>query len=188
MTAAATPRAHRLVGDASARVRHVVQGEHKVGDHPDECLVTLLGSCVSACLHDPVAGLGGMNHFLLPGGDEAGGRGGESLGVHAMELLVNALLVRGASRSRLVAKLFGGADTMRGLSDVGARNAAFASAFLAREGVRVASECLGGARGRKLQFWPASGRARRSFMAAAAVVTPPVPVRTPPASGVLELF
>ncbi len=187
MTAAATPPSRRLVGDASARVRHVVQGEHKVGDDPDECLVTLLGSCVSACLHDPVAGLGGMNHFLLPGA-EAGGRGGESLGVHAMELLVNALLVRGASRSRLVAKLFGGADTMRGLSDVGARNAAFASAFLAREGVHVASECLGGARGRKLQFWPASGRARRSFMAAAAVVTGAGPATSAPASGVLELF
>ena len=129
-----------------------------------------------------------MNHFLLPGDDAPGARYSESLGVHAMELLVNALLARGASRSRLEAKLFGGANTMNGLSDVGARNAAFASSFLAREGIRVTSECLGGERGRKVQFWPASGRARRSFMTAAEPVPMLAPQRPAPTAGTLELF
>ena len=168
---------------------HIVQGEQRVSRAPNECVATLLGSCVAACLNDATAGVGGLNHFLLPGSSgQAAGGAAERYGVHAMELLVNALLVQGASRARLQAKLFGGADTLRGLSRVGSLNAAFATRFLEREGIRIASECLGGNRGRKVQFWPASGRARRSFMAASdvvATVSMPKPVAT---SGVLELF
>ena len=169
--------------------RHVIQGEQRVSGDPDEVLATLLGSCVAACLHDPLAGIGGMNHFLLPGDAVGVERGyAERFGVHAMELLVNALLAQGASRPRLEAKLFGGASTMQGLSDIGAMNATFAAGFLRRENIRITSECLGGTRGRRIQFWPTSGRARRIFMGTAEPVPPQRPPRPAPTSGALELF
>ena len=86
-------------------------------------LTTLLGSCVAACIRDPMAGVGGMNHFLLPGGTLGGNdRAVQRHGVHAMELLVNDLLKHGARRDRLEAKLFGGARMIDGLTDVGRQN------------------------------------------------------------------
>lgn len=172
-----------------AVTHHVIQGDQKVSEDPRDVLATLLGSCVAACLNDPVAGVGGMNHFLLPGDSGAGERGhAERFGVHAMELLVNALLARGAVRSRLEAKLFGGASTMQGLSDIGAMNASFATRFLQRENIRITSECLGGVRGRRIQFWPVTGRARRSFMGSAEPVPAPRAARVLPSAGALELF
>ena len=83
---------------ADARKVHVIQGEFHVSDDADLVLTTILGSCVAACVRDPVARVGGMNHFLLPG--ETGGEG-LRYGVQSMELLVNALLRRGARRDRL---------------------------------------------------------------------------------------
>jgi hypothetical protein len=71
-------------------------------------LTTVLGSCVAACLRDPVAGVGGMNHFLLPDGAGAGTDAGRRYGAYAMELLINELIKAGARRERLEAKLFGG--------------------------------------------------------------------------------
>ncbi len=174
--------------DDPAKTVNIVQGEHRVSEDPGECVSTLLGSCVAACLHDPVARVGGMNHFLLPGGEGERGHT-EHFGVHAMELLVNDLLARGASRSRLEAKLFGGANTMQGFTDIGAMNAGFAVRFLTREGIHLASSCLGGDRGRRIQFWPVSGRARRRFMAATeSVPVSRAPVPAAPTFGALELF
>ncbi len=144
---------------------HVVQGEQFVTDDPEAVLTTLLGSCVAACMRDPVAGVGGMNHFLLPGGRNQGlDSHARSHGVHAMELLVNALLQRGARRERLEAKLFGGARLIDGLTDVGRQNAEFAERFLADEGIRHVGGSLRGEHGRKIQFWPVLGRARQSLM------------------------
>lgn len=176
----------KSVQDGTTNV-NIVQGEQRVSEDAGECVSTLLGSCVAACLHDPVARVGGMNHFLLPGGEGDRGRA-ERSSVHDMELLVNALLARGASRSRLEAKLFGGACTMQGLSDIGALNAGFAVRFLEREGIHLASSCLGGDRGRRIQFWPVSGRARRRFMAATEAVPLPRAAPLAPAAGALELF
>ena len=85
-------------------------------------LTTILGSCVAACMRDSRAGVGGMNHFLLPGA-LVGKAEGVERGVHAMELLINALLQAGAKRDRLEAKIFGGARMMKNLSDIGAKNA-----------------------------------------------------------------
>jgi chemotaxis protein CheD len=144
---------------------HVVQGEQFVTDDPDMVLTTLLGSCVAACMRDPVVGVGGMNHFLLPGGQPRDvDAKAERHGVHAMELLVNALLNHGARRERLEAKLFGGARLIDGLSDVGRQNAQFAEGFLAAEGIRHVGGSLLGEHGRKIQYWPVSGRARQSLM------------------------
>ena len=175
------------VGEDAALSVNIVQGEQRVTEDAGECVSTLLGSCVAACLHDPVARVGGMNHFLLPGGESDAGHA-ERFSVHAMELLVNALLARGAARARLEAKLFGGASTMRGLSDIGALNAGFATRFLEREGIHLTSSCLGGDRGRRIQFWPVSGRARRRFMAATEHLPTPRPAAVGLAAGALELF
>lgn len=85
-------------------------------------------------------------------------------GVHAMELLVNALLQRGAMKSRMRAKLFGGARMIKGLTDIGELNASFAERFLAAEGIALAGGSLRGEQGRRIQFWPVSGRARQVLM------------------------
>ncbi|MCW6507661.1 chemotaxis protein CheD [Lichenifustis flavocetrariae] len=167
----------------------VIQGEYKISDDPNVVLATLLGSCVAACIRDPLAGVGGMNHFLLAEGSASDTRhNAERYGVHAMELLVNGLLTRGAQRNRLEAKLFGGAKTMDGLADVGATNARFAQEFVRREGIKLVGECLLGNRGRRIHFWPVSGRARRIFMSEPVPLRPVAPPVVQPNSGALELF
>jgi chemotaxis protein CheD len=114
-------------------------------------------------MRDPVVGVGGMNHFLLPGSATSPASGGDATryGVHLMELLINGLLKQGARRDRLEAKIFGGAKTIARFSNVGEQNAAFARQFLLDEGIRIVGESTGGEHGRKLEYWPSSGRARQ---------------------------
>jgi chemotaxis protein CheD len=148
-----------------ATKRTIFQGEYFVSKDSNIVISTILGSCIAACLFDPVARIGGMNHFLLPG--EQSGRStpaNDFLGVHLMELLINGMLREGAERERLVAKLFGGARTIQGLSDIGGRNAEFAQRFLEREGIKLLPGSVGGLLGRRIEFSPSSGRARQSFM------------------------
>ena len=161
--------------------RPVIQGEHAVSDDPGAVLTTVLGSCVAVCLHDPVRGVGGMNHFLLAENAD-GVRVAEAAmryGAYAMEVLINDLMKRGARRERLEAKLFGGAKMIDALQDVGAANAAFARRFMADEGITVISASLGGRRARRVEFWPATGRARQREVEEAVglrAVPPPAPV------------
>ena len=123
-------------------------------------IVTVLGSCVSVCLMDPVMRIGGMNHFMLP--DHSGLQSVVSeparYGAHAMEMLINNLLTMGAHRGRLVAKVFGAGRVLPGMSDVGARNAEFAMEYLSREGITIAAKDVGGNRARKVYFFVESGR------------------------------
>ncbi|MDX0201102.1 chemoreceptor glutamine deamidase CheD [Sinorhizobium meliloti] len=149
--------------EAAGRRVHVIQGEFKVVNDPDIVLSTILGSCVAACMRDPAAGVGGMNHFLLPGSATSPSSGTDATryGVHLMELLINGLLKQGARRDRLEAKIFGGARTIARFSNVGEQNAAFARQFLMDEGIRIVGESTGGDHGRKLEYWPSSGRARQ---------------------------
>jgi chemotaxis protein CheD len=170
---------------------HVIQGEFHVSDDPAVVMTTILGSCVAACMRDPVAQVGGMNHFVLPGAEDRTKTGeAESYGVHLMELLVNDLLHYGARRDRLEAKLFGGAATMKGLCDVGVLNSRFAERFLRYEGIAYAGGSLGGDRGRRIQFWPTSGRARQVALIKYNETVPTKPPVAPAASaaGELELF
>jgi chemotaxis protein CheD len=170
---------------------HLIQGEYQVVDDPDRILATVLGSCVAACLRDPEAGVGGMNHFLLPGDAESSRAGeAERYGVHLMELLVNDLLKQGARRDRLEGKLFGGARMLEGLSDIGAKNAAFAKRFLMNEGIRIVAEALGGTRGRRVEYFPVSGRARQILLSehTCAKISVQQPVRPRVVDGALELF
>ena len=149
------------MSEAAAKRVHIIQGEYKVVEDPDVVLTTILGSCVAACLRDPVAGVGGMNHFLLPG--TVGPNGGDATryGVHLMELLINDMLKKGARRDRIEAKIFGGSKTIASFSNVGEQNVAFATQFLKDEGIRIVSSSTGGEHGRKIEFWPVSGRARQ---------------------------
>jgi chemotaxis protein CheD len=143
--------------------RHVIQGEHAVSADPDALFTTILGSCVAACLNDPAAGVGGMNHFLLVETADGARIDDEAMryGAYAMEVLINDLMKRGARRDRLEAKVFGGAKVIEALQDVGLANAAFVRRFLADEGIPIIAASLGGRHARRVEFWPASGRARQ---------------------------
>lgn len=177
-----------LARSTGQKLVHVPQGEFSVSEDPNILMTTILGSCVATALHDPVAKVGGLNHFLLPG-DRGGAAGHMSYGVNAMELLINALLKHGAQRHRLQAKLFGGAQVVRGLSNVGESNSNFARSFLADEGIACVGESLGGSQGRRIRYWPATGKAQQMLLAEIPASTPsPSPSPTPSAGNDVELF
>ena len=170
---------------------HVGQGEHFVTDDPDVMLTTILGSCVAMCLRDPETGVGGMNHFLLPEGTGSGADAGRRYGAYAMEVLINDCLKAGARREHLEAKLFGGGRMFDSLKDVGLANADFAERFLRDEGIAVVGGSLRGRGGRRVQYWPASGRALQRAVTDQHVSTAVErPARPMPAAdvGALELF
>lgn len=166
----------------------LIQGEHHVAGHPDTLIGTLLGSCIAVCLHDAVAKIGGMNHFLLgePGRHEQlGSVDRQRYGVHAMELLVNAMMKQGAARSRLRANVYGGANIVQGLGQIGSTNAAFARKFIETEGIALGRFETGGSTARRVEFMPYLGKVRSW------IVADPVPLVTAPArrsDGDLELF
>ncbi len=136
---------------------HITQGEQAVGSDPKMVITTLLGSCVSCCLWDPAAGVGGMNHMLLTtSGSDADTC--NLAGLNAMELLINEIQKQGGQRSRLRAKAFGGAQMVSGLSKIGEQNSAFILNFLEQEGIECEGHSLGGETARQLMFWPATGR------------------------------
>lgn len=139
----------------------IMQGDCYVSANPKEVLTTILGSCIAACLRDPIEGIGGMNHFLLPEGSGSNSHAGAEFGVNAMELLINELLKLGSRRERLQAKLFGGANVLANLTDIGSRNVAFVEQFLDDEAIPVVSKDMGGTAPRKISFWPVTGQARR---------------------------
>lgn len=128
---------------------------------PDEMvLVTILGSCVSACIRDPLLRTGGMNHFMLPDSELGAETTSARYGSFAMEVLVNDLLKRGAVRNRLEAKIFGGGNVLKGFSatNVGSRNIDFVRRYLAAERIPVVAEDLGDNCPRKIYFFPVTGR------------------------------
>lgn len=122
-------------------------------------LVTVLGSCVAACIRDSYSGIGGMNHFMLPdGGGDPGSPMSSSAryGTFAMEILINQLLKLGAKRANLEAKVFGGGNVMAGLTvaNVGQRNANFVLEFLATEKIKLVAQDLIDIYPRKVYFFP----------------------------------
>lgn len=133
----------------------------------DMLLVTVLGSCVCACIRDKVSGIGGMNHFMLPTG-KAGGWGDElhsmRYGNFAMEKLINELLKRGCARGDMEIKVFGGGNVIDSNSAIGSKNAEFVLSFLKNEGLKWAAEDLGGQYPRRIQYSPATGRVTRKFL------------------------
>lgn len=124
-------------------------------------MVTVLGSCVSACIRDREKGIGGMNHFMLADSGEVGATSSSArYGTYAMEILINHLLKLGARKSCLEAKVFGGGRVMAKLtsSQVGERNSRFVIDFLNTEGIAVAAQDLLDVYPRKVYFFPHNGR------------------------------
>mgnify|MGYP001793897778 CR=1 FL=1 len=171
------------------RVLHVIQGDCAVSKDPNTICSTILGSCIAACLWDPTTGMGGMNHFLLPEGDDSQ-TGSQKFGAYAMECLINGLLREGAHRGSLQAKVFGGARMMQGFGDIGSRNAAFVQHFLRAEGIPIVAHDVGGDKARRVKFWPTTGAAKLKWLDSTAAVREVVaPAPVPPAdTGEVELF
>lgn len=166
----------------------VMQGQVHVGTGKPEILTTVLGSCIACCLYDPVARIGGMNHFLLA--EPASGRGGvndNSYGMYLMELLINQMMTSGAVKSRMKAHIYGGANMHRGMTRIGDANARFARQFLETEAIPLVRGDTGGECARRIEFDPVQGRVRvrRTHWAAAPA---PRPAKLRPASGEVELF
>ena len=143
----------------------VLPGEFYVSTQ-DELVTTVLGSCVSACIHDSRRGIGGMNHFMLP--EPRGERDGWTAtvgraaryGSDAMEQLINAILVAGGQRADLQVKIFGGGRVLAQLTDIGQRNIDFVQHYIATEKLNLCASDLGDVYPRQVQFFPNSGRAR----------------------------
>jgi chemotaxis protein CheD len=144
-------------------------GEYYLTDRSDEILVTVLGSCVAACIRDPLAGIGGMNHFMLPHAHD--GSWGDDLrstrfGNYAMEKLINELVKAGCARDRLEIKVFGGGNVTEASNAIGSDNAEFVLSYLAAEGLSCAAKDLGGSVPRRIHYYPAIGRVVRRLLSA----------------------
>lgn len=135
----------------------VLPGEYFVSAE-DMVIMTVLGSCISACIWDGRVRAGGMNHFMLPDGDSVDGFG--RYGSYAMELLINELLKKGARRESMQAKVFGGAAVMAGFTtmNVGERNTKFVFDYLATERIPVVSQDVLDIHPRKVCFFPVTGK------------------------------
>jgi len=136
----------------------VLPGEYFVATD-DLVIMTVLGSCIAACIWDGKVRAGGMNHFMLPDGDSADGFG--RYGSYAMELLINEMLKMGARRETMQAKVFGGAQVMAGFTtmNVGERNTKFVLDYLATERIPVVSQDVLDIHPRKVCFFPVTGKA-----------------------------
>lgn len=133
----------------------------------DEVIVTVLGSCVSACIRDTQMRIGGMNHFMLPVSSKHSNMSGSKLnndatryGLFAMEKLINDILKNGGRRDFLEIKLFGGGKVIQHMteSDIGNRNIRFVKEYLETENLNVAAEDLGDIFPRKVVYFPMTGR------------------------------
>ncbi len=140
----------------------LLPGEYYVTSR-DMVLTTVLGSCVSACVRDTKAGIGGMNHFMLPNDADPACRDSAAAmryGAYAMEVLLNELIKAGAHRQRLEAKVFGGGAVLANMTmlNIGERNADFVLRYLQTEQVRIAAQDLKGEMPRRINYFPLSGR------------------------------
>jgi chemotaxis protein CheD len=146
----------------------VFPGEYYVTSQTDEVLVTILGSCVAACIRDPRTGIGGMNHFMLAEGtSQTWGGDAESTryGNFAMEKLINELLKLGCSRQSLEIKVFGGGNVTDTRNLIGTQNAEFVQRYLDTEGLPITAQDLGGQYPRRIHYYPSTGRVVRRLLA-----------------------
>ena len=147
--------------DPNVKVTTLISGDYFVTDQPHQMIVTILGSCVAACMRDPVMKIGGMNHFLLPENPDLSLRHSDDAtryGAYAMEQLINGIIKLGGLKQRLEVKVFGGGNVMKSSTMIGARNIAFVRAFLKKEGLPIVSEDLGDTYPRRLRYYPDTGK------------------------------
>ncbi len=145
----------------------VLPGEFYVTADENEVVVTVLGSCVAACIRDPKTGFGGLNHFMLPEEKGTGWQGANAslrYGTFAMERLINEIVRTGCPRERLEIKVFGGGVLKSGQTPIGLQNAAFVMNYLTKEGLAVSGEDLGGGFARRIHYYPCEGRVLRKFL------------------------
>ena len=159
---------HKFYDPRFKRVCAKVQpGTHYVTKNKGEMIATTLGSCIAVCVRDSALGIGGMNHFMLPE-SETGTWSGVSAtmryGNHAMETLINDLLKLGVARNRLEYKIFGGAHVIQSSADVGDKNITFIQKFFENEHIAVAAQHLGGDRGRRIAYFPDTGRVKMKLL------------------------
>ncbi len=171
---------------------NVMQGTVEVSADEDVLLTTILGSCIAACLYDPVRRIGGMNHFLLaePSREEREGRGFDvHYGLYLMELLINEMMKAGAVKAQMRAHLYGGANIQKGMRPIGSENAAFAERFLNAESIVISHRDVGGNAARRVDFLPAQGKSRcRHVIERVAPPPVPAPLRKLPSKGDVEFF
>ncbi len=121
-------------------------------------ITTILGSCAALCLWDSRKKIGGMNHYLLPEGDDSGPNR-LRYGNVANPALLNELIALGCDVKNLQAKVFGGSSAFAAnpLQSVGTRNAQLAEEFLRNAGIRLVAKDVSGKHGRKLIFHTQDG-------------------------------
>ncbi|WP_459616797.1 chemoreceptor glutamine deamidase CheD [Bordetella sp. 2513F-2] len=163
MPSAAKALATRHYFDSTFKCKAVkiLPNEYYVTHGEELMLSTVLGSCVAACVHDPVTGVGGMNHFMLPEGDtQSPSSATMRYGAFAMEVLINELLKAGAARERLEAKVFGGGAVLSAMQqmNIGERNGQFVLNYLKLEGIPVRAQDLGDVHARRINYFPGSGK------------------------------
>lgn len=154
-----TREGHRVVA-------RILPGEYYVTTQ-DEVITTVLGSCISACICDPEAKIGGMNHFMLPESESGDSRWSNTLadathryGNYAMESLINDILKLGGEKSRLQVKIFGGGKILEAMTDIGKRNIDFAKEYLLAEKLTIVSQDVGDRFPRKVNYYPETGKVR----------------------------
>jgi chemotaxis protein CheD len=145
-------------------VAKILPGEYYITRH-NEILMTVVGSCVAACIRDNVNNIGGMNHFMLPhiAGDKwerTGISAATRYGSFAMEYLINEILKYGGQRENLEIKLFGGGQIMMNMANIGQKNIEFVKEYIKTEGLTLLAEDLGDIYPRKILFYPVNGRVR----------------------------
>ncbi len=142
---------------AGGLVTNIRSGEYHVTEGGREMMVTVLGSCVAACIHDPITKISAMNHFLLPG--DIFTQASPKYGIFAMEYMINEVLKRGGVKTRLQVKVFGGAKVLPNSSiDVGDKNIKFIREYLANESLTLSSSDLGGDYARRIHFCGDTGK------------------------------
>jgi chemotaxis protein CheD len=145
----------------------VLPGRFYITTRSDEVLVTVLGSCVSACIRDVETGVGGMNHFMLAS-DQVGQWGSDQqstrYGNFAMEKLINELIKAGCPRNRMEVKVFGGGNVTDTRNLIGSQNAEFVLRYLNDEGLACSANDLGGPYPRRIQYFPSTGRVVRKLL------------------------
>ena len=144
----------------------ILPGEYYVTTK-DELIGTVLGSCISACIRDKDSGIGGMNHFMLPAGNEDNGKLSQSsdatrYGNYAMERMINDILKAGAKRENLQIKIFGGGKVLANMNtlDIGQKNIAFVRTYIITEGLKLLAEDVGDIFPRKVLYFPKTGKVK----------------------------
>lgn len=144
----------------------ILPGEYYVTTN-DEAVVTVLGSCVSACIRDRIFGIGGMNHFMLPANKNedlsvSSMSNAARYGNFAMEQMINDILKNGGVKENLEIKIFGGGRVLKNMAtlDIGNKNIDFVREYILAEHLKLISEDVGDIFPRKVMYFPLSGRAK----------------------------